>query len=263
MRRSHLQPQRPASAFTLVELLVVIGVIALLIAMLMPALKRAREQALAVQCLSNLHQIGHALQMYLNGEGGKSIPQDMSYRTLPPPHGLDGVDWTEFLVGNDNVGGEIVRQYMPAKSKAFSCPAMNPVSPGKYGMLHSQASDPVLISTSTPGEIPWNFRGTRWSRIRRPADFGLVFDTTGNNAQIKFWTGGGGWWPDRYNNQSDPKIYMAHRKRANGLFADWHAESCDIGRLAGASNYNPNGSNRTGIQYSFTYDFKTQIGQLP
>jgi prepilin-type N-terminal cleavage/methylation domain-containing protein len=61
-------------AFTLVELLVVIGIIAILIALLMPALQRARAQAKWVQCQSNLRQVGALLVIYGNNWHGQIYP---------------------------------------------------------------------------------------------------------------------------------------------------------------------------------------------
>ena len=95
------QRQNRRGAFTLIELLVVFGIIALLAAILLPALGRAREVAKSVACMSNLHSIGLALHTYVaayedyypmdyqynNGEGeGPSTGDGLIGRLLP----LDG-----------------------------------------------------------------------------------------------------------------------------------------------------------------------------
>ena len=64
----------PPRAFTLVELLVVIGIIALLVAMLLPALNKAREQARTVQCASNMRQVYVASEMYASQNKGFMLP---------------------------------------------------------------------------------------------------------------------------------------------------------------------------------------------
>src|SRR3954465_12903189 len=65
--------------FSLVELMVVIGIIAVLIGILLPALHRARMQALSVKCKSNLQQIGVSLLIYANNNAGW---------IYPPNHGV-------------------------------------------------------------------------------------------------------------------------------------------------------------------------------
>ena len=98
------------TGFTLVELLVVIGIIALLISILLPSLNRARETANRVKCASNLRQIGTAIQLYANENRG-AFPRT-AYSA-----GLTTATWgTPYLAasmaGNvGNLDGRPVRQH--------------------------------------------------------------------------------------------------------------------------------------------------------
>src|SRR5687767_4843930 len=91
-------PARPARGFTLVELLVVIGIIAVLIGVLLPALARARQSANSANCLSNLRQIGQAIHMYVNAGKG-SLPYGYWNGGTPtvPNYSLAN-DWSVLLL---------------------------------------------------------------------------------------------------------------------------------------------------------------------
>jgi len=80
------QHRPPTRGFTLVELLVVVGIIAVLISLLLPAVKAAREQAQMVQCMSNLRQIAITYTLY-------SMDQKGSAPCVDPPSLAPTYDW--------------------------------------------------------------------------------------------------------------------------------------------------------------------------
>jgi prepilin-type N-terminal cleavage/methylation domain-containing protein len=80
-----LNRRKHAKAFTLIELLVVIAIIAILAAILLPALARAKEKSYRASCQSNLHQQGIAIQIY-SGDNNNKLPdlRFAPYTTIPP-----------------------------------------------------------------------------------------------------------------------------------------------------------------------------------
>ena len=107
MRKNNL------SAFSLVELLVVIGIIAVLMSMLMPALNRAQDSAKQVQCASQLRQVGNALMAYASNNRGY-YPGWSGWQV-----------WGANGTGDDEAGlgwTEIIQQYMGPGIAVYHCP---------------------------------------------------------------------------------------------------------------------------------------------
>lgn len=132
-KRSEQTPRRTprCAAFTLVELLVVISIIALLMAILIPSLSKARDQSKVAVCLSNLRQIGIAIHTYADQYNG-AIPRGPT-DPIPyyPSQGWDEWATNQVWIGEKNAwqGLGAILQTEMAQPRAIFCPADDSADP--------------------------------------------------------------------------------------------------------------------------------------
>lgn len=157
--------------FTLVELIVVIGIIALLMALLLPALRRARLMAQQLECANNLRQIGFAIFAYVNEDKSGCIPTWSSWHVYPdsqvpaPPEDEEGLGWTEKI--QPQLG-------MPVDSKMFNCPAF----PEEYRINYFIAARWLYLKHGHPPANQGGGIGLPMVQIKPSSQFVLAAECT-------------------------------------------------------------------------------------
>jgi prepilin-type N-terminal cleavage/methylation domain-containing protein/prepilin-type processing-associated H-X9-DG protein len=248
----HLRRRHYPCAFTLVELLVVIGIIALLISIILPAIGGAQEYARRLNCASNLRQLGLAMSTYATGEGQGSFPR-CKYDPKKNQLQLDNAGYqvqdtfgNSGYVGENNVPASLFLLYKIQQLPAtlFICPSTEAQS-GFAGSANRSSSnwknypDNATYSLAAPYPTPAaEAAGFAWKASLGP-EFALIAD-------INPGTRGGANPPNNVvsppSNASSAKMAAAnsnnHRNKGqNVLYADGHVEF-SITPYCGASRPN-------------------------
>ncbi len=228
-----LKGEAPAHAFTLVELLVVVSIVAILLSILLPSLRGAREEAKATVCASNIRQIALANLGYATEYNGRFCPGAADFlENKSRWHGKRNKADEPF----DGREGPLV-PYLGTEGAIRSCPSFR--DPLDQPAAFERASGGYGYNLAYLGrelrDIGYGFQvvendktGIQSERVRRPADTVMFADTafavnTDGPAEYSF--AEPRYLPTNPSFRSDPSIHFRHtQKKANVAWVDGHVD---------------------------------------